>query len=477
MAAGIKNGIWKKGVAVILLAYLILLGYWEWFCDRSGQFWGAGQVVLWPFAGVRAASRTFACSGWMEIFAETACFLPAGLFFPVVRKRFRRFRRILVFLILLSLTAELGKLIGGNGSFVMDQAFGHLFGGLTGYGFYKIGACLWAVRSRRHFLRELQERHSYKESQRQEENIRELNRKARLAPVLLAQLPFTLLVLFFSVVFGVYHTQVYGNLECDYAALVELANTRITVRSVFSSERGQAGVYLSQVYDESRGRARAEELLAGTGRRIASGDLVDRKSIRCRDEEGETELWLDLTGGTFTLTDYSRRLTESDEPVEGQTGADEETIRRALEEWNLRLPEGGLFRENGGGTYLFEYKNIVDGERLYSGTVLCEYHIGNQLSRVDYQIPECVFYEECPRISEQEAYENLIAGKFYVIGYESGRGITRLEINGMGLCYSLDSKGFYQPVYRVNAVINGREANIDLPALSWMTRWNGGSAS
>ena len=64
-------------------------------------------------------------------------------------------------------------------------------------------------------------------------------------------------------------------------------------------------------------------------------------------------------------------------------------------------------------------------------------------------------------ISEREAYDKLLNGEF-VCYYQGEKDINVLDAE---LDYQLDTKGYYQPVYRFGAIINGDETEIIIPAL------------
>ena len=63
-------------------------------------------------------------------------------------------------------------------------------------------------------------------------------------------------------------------------------------------------------------------------------------------------------------------------------------------------------------------------------------------------------------ISEQEAYEQITKGKFYVWLEDA----DSYEIEGT-LSYEKDSKGFYQPTYLFSATVNGAKSEIAIPAI------------
>ena len=70
-------------------------------------------------------------------------------------------------------------------------------------------------------------------------------------------------------------------------------------------------------------------------------------------------------------------------------------------------------------------------------------------------------YKEFEIISEQEAYEQILNGKF-VCAIDKGE---KIEVGQVTLDYMLDTKGFYQPIYKFDVKVNGQEQSIQIPAI------------
>ncbi len=75
---------------------------------------------------------------------------------------------------------------------------------------------------------------------------------------------------------------------------------------------------------------------------------------------------------------------------------------------------------------------------------------------------ECEPYKEFALISEQEAYEKICAGKF-VCGEVNLDSV--IEVGTVSMEYLTDSKGYYQPVWVFEAVVDGNDAEICIKAL------------
>lgn len=458
---------WARRIAVLLLVGYLLLVLWAAFLSKGEEIWYySGKVVLWPFASYRAAARDFDMQQWRNIMLNICMMVPFGFLIPIALPRMRQIWKVYLVGLLLIIALEAGQLLAGCGIFAMDDIIDHFLGVMIGYGFFRIIAWIMVVFHKTRERRHIRAKNSYKESQILKQKEEELARKVRGVPVLLYQLPLVAVIASFSWIFISYDLQELGNLNCAYASRAILADTDITVRTAFSDKDTTAMVYEVPMLSTVQASALAEELFAGIGMEYFEEENSNSDSMICyRSLEHEAELWIDLDGGTYMLTDYTERVDSNEEPVEGQSGATETAIRSALESWKIDLPQGCRFEEVGDGQYAFYAEQLTDGDRIYNGSVLCDYNVRGRLSRVDNQILVCSSYKEYTIISEKEAYEKLIAGKFHVWSYENGLGIESLEINGISLEYSIDSKRFYQPVYRFESVVNGETTEIDLPAI------------
>jgi hypothetical protein len=65
-------------------------------------------------------------------------------------------------------------------------------------------------------------------------------------------------------------------------------------------------------------------------------------------------------------------------------------------------------------------------------------------------------------ISEKEAFEALVSGKFR---YYDDKDIENITIRDISLEYILDTKGFYQPAYSFASMIDGNDYSIIVPAI------------
>ena len=101
------------------------------------------------------------------------------------------------------------------------------------------------------------------------------------------------------------------------------------------------------------------------------------------------------------------------------------------------------------------------GNQLIDGTLTTDYYNDGTVKNFEQQI---VTYEKVQDVelkSVQEAYDELIDGKFKT--YKEH--IQQIEIDQVEIGYALDSKGFYQPIYEFSGLIDGESTTILIPGI------------
>ena len=125
------------------------------------------------------------------------------------------------------------------------------------------------------------------------------------------------------------------------------------------------------------------------------------------------------------------------------------------------LPEA-VFSDFGNGRYRFDL-NLEENEgKLYDGFLTCTLSADSRIAEFDDQIFLLEEYRLFPSISMKDAYEKIIRGEFQAYIQDSHIKIT---IEDVRVGYSIDTKGYYQPDYCFDCVINGEKTTIRVPAL------------
>ncbi len=119
----------------------------------------------------------------------------------------------------------------------------------------------------------------------------------------------------------------------------------------------------------------------------------------------------------------------------------------------------GIFES---GEYQFETAMSETEDSIVNGRFVCSYYGERGIGQVSDFLITCTPYKAYPAISEQEAYEKIVKGEFQFVGGEP----LEIQVESCSLVYCIDSKGYYQPNYQFECVINGAESVIMIPAIN-----------
>lgn len=403
---------------------------------RGGVFWQQSRVMP-LFYSYREAWNSFAAVDWRNIILNILMFVPFGFLLPFLSERFQKFWTTYLAGFLFTLLIESVQLIFKIGVFECDDLMNNFLGAMIGYGCYRI------VR----FV------------------IEKVKRKeGKVLPMLCAQIPTVTVIALFAVIFGVYNGKELGNLGCDY--ILKLKNVEVESEITFSAEKDTAMVYQLSVSDSEETRKLAEEIFGKMGLEIDDSRtiLYDDTAIYYSTDTNEDSksLWIDYMGNTFSYTDFARFTEEDEAEIEQNTGADESEIRSVLESMGIYVPMVASFQyDEKNACYLFAANSDIEDQKLYQGSVTCEYAINGKMLDIQYCMYEYEAYKEFPIISQQEAFEKLEDGMFQYTQADS----YEIKVEQILLEYHTDSKGFYQPVYQFVGTVNGEEAVISIPAI------------
>ena len=73
-------------------------------------------------------------------------------------------------------------------------------------------------------------------------------------------------------------------------------------------------------------------------------------------------------------------------------------------------------------------------------------------------------YKEYDILTSKEAYNKILNGELKIYD-EFAKNLDKIEIIDFKLSYSLDTKGFYQPIYNFDVKLDGEKSQIHIPAI------------
>lgn len=398
---------------------------------NRGSVWH-GSIQLHLFYSYREAWNSFSPTEWRNIVLNILMFVPFGFLLPFVSEHFKTFWKTYLAGFGFTLVIETLQLILEKGIFEVDDLFNNLLGAIIGYGCYRIFIFVYS------FVQKKRE---------------------KFLPVICYQIPLVLTVGTFVTIFFLYEKQEIGNLSSNY--VYKLNNVAVNSDIEYSTNEDKVAVYQLHVADENETREQAERIFAlfDSGIDDKRTDIYENTAIYYSDDENSKSLWIEYAGNIYRYTDFNELY--GDNPPGPDVNASEEEIRNALEAMSVYIPEGVIFKNVGDGKYTFTAEQIFDGDKLYNGSITCNYTKNKTFSELSYSIIAFEEYKTFPIISEKKAFEQVQNGKFKYP--HSGEIIV--SVNDVNLEYEVDSKGFYQPVYVFDVNINDFDTAISVSAI------------
>lgn len=427
----------------IFTGYLIIL-LGATFLNRNQVYFG--NINLHLFSSYKEAYISGLSSNWRNIILNILLFVPMGFLIPLLNKKLRKPYITIGIGFLISLLIEIIQAIAHIGICELDDIFNNTIGTVIGY-------CLfYAI-----FI------------------IRNKEESKKILKALLSFIPLALTIICFSTIFLIYHFQEFGNLSIESINKINMKNI-IIVNKIenLSTESNTADVYKSKIYSKEEVREIAEELFTNIGSK-----LVDDSSILSYDQtaifysDNNQSIWIEYIGGTYNLNNNSSNIsnnkqTNSDSsnynPDPVRDNVTKEEILELINSIGIDLNFDYIYDINDKNTHIFKVNKFIKDDILIDGNISCSlktsgnYNLTNNL--ITYNKSKA-----CDIISEYEAYTELIKGNF---AYNMNNPkIEKLDIITAELSYMLDSKAFYQPVYKFDVYINNSDTleSIYIPTI------------
>ena len=417
----------------IFLCYLsVVLG--ATLLSRGGVF--TNDKIQPLFYSYRDAWINFSNAAWRNIILNFCLFIPFGIWIPLGIKGFRKFWKTYLAGFTFTLFIECIQLLFRRGIFELDDILGNTVGTMIGYGLFAIAALVI--------------------------NIFKKEKSKNIVSAAALQLPLIMTVTAFTVIFVKYNTQELGNNPYRYIQAYNSNMISVTGENEFSTEEKNLDVYQTTTLTVEEAKEKGEKIFETFGAKINETDVhIYDETIVLWSDLREHKLRIDYQGGTFELTCFNVFLSEDGTLSDPVSGVDEETIRSALKEIGFEIPKEAVFEELKSGRYQFEIHMSEIGDSIINGTFACTYYGENGIGEISDFLITCTPFKAYPAISEQEAYDKIVSGEFAYIGNEQ----LEIQVKSCSLVYCIDSKGYYQPNYRFECVVNGKEGEIRIPAL------------
>lgn len=382
------------------------------------------------FYSYKTAWSNWSDTEWRNIILNICMFVPFGFLLPLGVKRFRKFYLTYAAGFMFSLFIELSQRIFKIGIFEPDDLLDNTIGAVIGFGLFLL---------------------LFKLCSKEKEEI-------KWSATVAANIPLVLTAATFLAILFVYTNKELGNNNNCYSMLYDSKKLNIRGEKFTDNTEKTAMVYKTETYTDKEAAKLAEEIFK---RFDGSADIEytsrydDEVWVRSRIGDDTSQVIVEYAGGTF---DYSVMGAYSRVAV----SFPEEEVRKVLARYGYDIDEKAKFSAGEDLHASFEVDMCEAEGSVIDGNLSVWLSKDKRIMRLKDNLVTLTAYKEFPIISEAEAYKRLTEGKFK----RYGNDYLDIEVLSVKLSYSIDSKGFYQPNYRFDVNINGKEAGIMIPAIN-----------
>lgn len=257
-----------------------------------------------------------------------------------------------------------------------------------------------------------------------------------------------------------YQNQELGNLNENYIYKINMKNVKIENKINLSEEKNNKDIYYKEKLTEKETKNIVENIFEKIGTKIDEIDLYEDTAIYWSNKR-EYNVWIDYKGGTYSYIDFSKYRNKE---ISQKIGASREEVENALKKLGIEIPENAEFNYDEKGNYSFTINMELQETNLINGNLICTYYEDGTIKELKNNIVKYnkTGYKEI--ISEKEAYDKILDGRFRYDENNLGK-IKELEIENIKINYVLDTKGYYVPVYEFNIKINNNETVLQIKAI------------
>jgi glycopeptide antibiotics resistance protein len=409
----------KQWVVFVLFTLYVVTVCTLTLLNRGANYGGSSNLSL--FSSYREAWYNFSLRGWQYIYFNILMFVPLGFLLPLIHKRFVTIGWTLLAALVFTAFIEIMQYLTSFGIFELDDLFNNVLGALIGFGLVKV----------------LMVKNWWKR--------------------IMYLMPLLLVVGLSAGMFTYYEQKEFGNLPIVPVNNVKMKDVRVTTSISLHDDPLVANVYRAPSMSKGEAKQFAFDFFRNMELDTSNIEIIGYQNEANYRYHGEPSyfIWLHFLDGTYELTDFSSFDIEL-------ADTDEATIKMKLKEYGVTIPEQAKFERTDTGRYQWVVDQLQTADQLIDGTITADYYKDGTVKRINHQI---VTYEKVKEVnvkSVQQAYEELLDGKFKLFN----RNIRELDIQQVELGYVLDSKGFYQPVHVFSGTIDGASADILVPALN-----------
>ena len=394
---------WLRSVLLLLLAgYLAAV----LFVTVRGSGYYTGDANFHLFRAWREAWNSFSERAWLNVLLNIALFVPLGILLPLLWKKLQKGYLMLIAGLGTSLFIELSQLLKGSGLFDVDDLFTNTLCAMIGFWLLMAAICLW----KRQWVRG--------------------------AANLLVLLAVTASV---GGIFAAYDAQEYGNLPTSPAFRVGTKHIQWEISCDLPEDLWTAEIYRTEGWNREKCEAFGRDFFQKLG--INQVDVtVYNEEVYLREHHGNRLLEVFYHGGYYSYADLEMGRTFVE--------AGEAQLRQALTDYGIEIPAAAQYSYEG-DTHYFRVSRHVEGETMTDGEIAVQWEETGGIRTIDNHLLKLTYYGEAEIMAPSDAIRRLMDG--YISGGDwfEKKAPRHVEITSCELTWQVDTKGFYQPVYRI----------------------------
>lgn len=411
---------WKKAVGVLLLIGWAVVTI---FATLMRQEFGYRRWNFHLFAMWREAWNQFTIQSWLNVMLNIALFVPLGILLPLLLPIFRKWHRTVLTGFGISLAIEVMQFATIRGAFDVDDLFTNTLGTAVGWSIVLLVLTI-------------------------------IERKANWKKYCLAYLsiPATIACVF-ACIFGSYEMQPYGNLPNSPVAKANLKGVQWELEFTPEDSPTTAQVYQVGRLDKDAGNRFGEEFAQKVGTTFEEIDYYNDTIIFSNHSTGDF-LNLNQRDGTWEYSIGENTVPEFDA---SPSNIDAKDVLGVLRGWEIPVPDGvqsSIESSNTGdvGTVTFTAQLVPVQDQLFYGTLSCTLNDKNgttQMQSIRNNMVALLPYQEKSIVTPIQAIDELYRGNSFSGQMLEEFNGTQIKILSCALDWMADTKGFYQPVYRI----------------------------
>ncbi|MDM5186117.1 VanZ family protein [Bacillus sp. DX4.1] len=385
------------------------------------------QMNLHPFSGYVDAWKKYSLRDLQNCIFNILMFVPLGILLPLIIPKFKEFKWLLLVVVSTTVSIETYQTLSGAGIFELDDLINNLLGGIIGYQLYRQGASI-------------------------------AHHKKVKMKSLIGNLAIPLLMgLIFIGMNIVYAQQEFGHLAINAYTKSNMPDVHLSTSLELNSLPTVAPVYKKIINHDGVEALLQQKLgLSELNTQVFNGD----REILLEDKAGAQYTLFISSEGHWSLTQNNytpeqTSLAEQDPMLE--------KAKVIMGEFSIPLQYAEFSVLESGE---FEW-SLPDSPKLnidyWSGDIGLGLKPDGSVYSLTYNLNKNQFIRDVNILSTAEVYERIKNGEFPQIKYNAlvkeeeliiKKG-DHIDIELIELSYMYDTKGFYQPVYRVSGKLNG----------------------